>query len=622
MSITPLPTPPTKSDPLNFSARADAFVAALPLFVTEANQLALTPNIGESSGSSLVGYMPEGAGARDTNVQGKLREGLSLFDYIPKEERAAITAGTSTYDCTEAVQAALTAAAGKTLLVNPYKYKITGPLNGLSNTRLVGYGATFDISTVPDGLVGTDRCILDFCGSYGATIALTADALTTDNIVEIADTSGFIEGDLVQIWMNSAGRFPDPSIGVTSGQLNVVTGVYTGKLVLDTLIFDNMTVSNGASIRKITPVEDVFVEGLSFKGRGRRSAAYNDDRAVSVRFGRNANITNCKFVDVDLWAARLESCYFGSITGCQATTQKLNTTDKISYAFIYSSSQYITVSKNKAVNYRHGVVSSHLSASAFTLKYHGVSRFITIIENHITGNYGQYTTAGWLRAHAGIATHTDAQFVTISNNNVTGCKYGVNLRSLNMTATGNILAGNLYGVYLSEEFNHIKIDNNLISDSESGVICSTDVRSTSVTQLLISNNIVSNCKVGVNVYSDNGATNSGLSVLNNSFTDITNTVGVYPGCIVVNTSFKGLVTGNAMTNCDVHGIVTNGIQYLYVTNNSMIDMKSEASVATRYGAIFRTISPETVVKDNFMRGVDAAFGNPTYVQILSNMIGA
>ncbi len=39
MAITSLPTPPSRSDPENFSERADAFMAALPRFATEANAL-------------------------------------------------------------------------------------------------------------------------------------------------------------------------------------------------------------------------------------------------------------------------------------------------------------------------------------------------------------------------------------------------------------------------------------------------------------------------------------------------------------------------------------------------------------------------------------------------------
>lgn len=39
-TITALPTPPTTTDPTNFNTRANAFVQALPTFVTETNTLA------------------------------------------------------------------------------------------------------------------------------------------------------------------------------------------------------------------------------------------------------------------------------------------------------------------------------------------------------------------------------------------------------------------------------------------------------------------------------------------------------------------------------------------------------------------------------------------------------
>lgn len=39
MPITSLPNPPTRSDPVNFNSRADAFLSALPAFATEANTL-------------------------------------------------------------------------------------------------------------------------------------------------------------------------------------------------------------------------------------------------------------------------------------------------------------------------------------------------------------------------------------------------------------------------------------------------------------------------------------------------------------------------------------------------------------------------------------------------------
>lgn len=47
MAITPLPTPPSRSDPANFADRGDAFLGALPTFATEANALAAATNQNE-----------------------------------------------------------------------------------------------------------------------------------------------------------------------------------------------------------------------------------------------------------------------------------------------------------------------------------------------------------------------------------------------------------------------------------------------------------------------------------------------------------------------------------------------------------------------------------------------
>lgn len=53
MSITALPTPPSRSDdPANFSNKADAFLAAMPTFVTQANALESNVNAKEASATA------------------------------------------------------------------------------------------------------------------------------------------------------------------------------------------------------------------------------------------------------------------------------------------------------------------------------------------------------------------------------------------------------------------------------------------------------------------------------------------------------------------------------------------------------------------------------------------
>ena len=49
MSITPLPTPPSRQDPANFAARGDALLTALPTFVEETNALVAGVNAKEAS---------------------------------------------------------------------------------------------------------------------------------------------------------------------------------------------------------------------------------------------------------------------------------------------------------------------------------------------------------------------------------------------------------------------------------------------------------------------------------------------------------------------------------------------------------------------------------------------
>lgn len=53
-TITALPTPPSSSDPVNFNSRADGFLGALPVFVTETNTVAgeVQANATDAAGSA------------------------------------------------------------------------------------------------------------------------------------------------------------------------------------------------------------------------------------------------------------------------------------------------------------------------------------------------------------------------------------------------------------------------------------------------------------------------------------------------------------------------------------------------------------------------------------------
>ena len=63
------------------------------------------------SGSNLVGYKPVGTGAVATTVQAKLRQTVSVFDFMTSAQIADVQAGTYTLDTSAAIQSAINSGA-------------------------------------------------------------------------------------------------------------------------------------------------------------------------------------------------------------------------------------------------------------------------------------------------------------------------------------------------------------------------------------------------------------------------------------------------------------------------------------------------------------------------------
>lgn len=73
MAITPLPNPPSRSDPANFPERADAFMAALPTFAQEANLLQAQVNeaaeAADNNATAAAGSAQDAATSRNQAAQ-------------------------------------------------------------------------------------------------------------------------------------------------------------------------------------------------------------------------------------------------------------------------------------------------------------------------------------------------------------------------------------------------------------------------------------------------------------------------------------------------------------------------------------------------------------------------
>lgn len=94
-----------------------------------------------SGGAALVGFIQSGAGTVATTVQTKLRQQVSIFDFMSPGQIADVQAGTLTLDCTSSFNAAL--AASKNIYFPPGKYRFnsTITINGARGLTLRGAAA-------------------------------------------------------------------------------------------------------------------------------------------------------------------------------------------------------------------------------------------------------------------------------------------------------------------------------------------------------------------------------------------------------------------------------------------------------------------------------------------------
>lgn len=90
MAITSLPTPPSRSDPENFPERADAFMAALPRFATEAN--ALQEHVNEAA-ATVDQDAAAAALSRDAAAESRGQAGQSAQAAETARQTAALKAG-------------------------------------------------------------------------------------------------------------------------------------------------------------------------------------------------------------------------------------------------------------------------------------------------------------------------------------------------------------------------------------------------------------------------------------------------------------------------------------------------------------------------------------------------
>ena len=118
-----------------------------------ASLLAYEAAVAASTGSSLVGFIQSGTGAVATTVQTKLRQTVSVFDFMTAAQIADVQSGTASIDCLAAFNAAQASFStaldityysyGGTIYVPPGKYYLSGTFIIDRNIKLIGAGSPY-----------------------------------------------------------------------------------------------------------------------------------------------------------------------------------------------------------------------------------------------------------------------------------------------------------------------------------------------------------------------------------------------------------------------------------------------------------------------------------------------
>lgn len=124
-----------------------------------------------SGGSSLVGFIRTGTGAVARTVQAKLRDYISLLDFIPESEHAAIRNFTSTYDATAAINNAYAQAKAVrgTLWCPSGRYNISSTITLDGQVSLIGEGCSASDLDM-EGVDVKARTMFRWVGADGGTV--------------------------------------------------------------------------------------------------------------------------------------------------------------------------------------------------------------------------------------------------------------------------------------------------------------------------------------------------------------------------------------------------------------------------------------------------------------------
>lgn len=133
---------PNDSETITPSTRPSDYIRAHAAIIkTLSNDSMATATLAASGGSALVGFLQSGTGAVARTGQAKMRDVVSVFDFMTTAQIADVQARTASLDVTSAIKAAAdSVGTGGTVICPPGKYRIQNALNITNRANIKGFG--------------------------------------------------------------------------------------------------------------------------------------------------------------------------------------------------------------------------------------------------------------------------------------------------------------------------------------------------------------------------------------------------------------------------------------------------------------------------------------------------
>jgi hypothetical protein len=474
------------------------------------------------------------------------------------------TVGDGVADDTSGINTAL--AAGGLQFWPAGTYKITGELTGISNTQIIAEpGCVIDASSL-----GELDQVISFTGTIGSSLTLSANGTAGATTLSMNSVSGLAAGDPLYISANTL--LPAGTASIYIGEWNTIKSISGTTITLVRPLDGTYNTADSAYVKKITPVENICIEGLKIIGSGRNGTdGVEGQIGIDVTYGRNVQIRGCHFNEVDYQAISLDWVDNAVVQGnyIRHDDEGSTNTTSVQYGIAFKGGcRSINITGNHVVGGKHGIVGTRNSNN-------GVHYDTVIHGNTIEGTW-----------HAGITTHDNAKRLTVTGNNVVGCARGIEVRVQDMIVSDNVIdrVGSLgEAVYLTEFPSRVTVSGNRITNATYGVrMVDSGLETSSVPLDIVidGNSMKGLSNNGITLeHTENTTDKTGWLVQNNEIQLPANAYGIY-----LSGTFYGAVIQNNKISTSDDSTANQGIYLLggqgTVVKDNVLDKTAGIRLAT------------------------------------------